>query len=289
MAFAGLSNWFKKRVDGIYDAVSANTPADQQRRLQAGQPAMYGDQQKQNAFDSAAFRQNYNRQSQTALGSPVGNATAYNVPLPKPQELYAGDALLQDTSKAYSFTPQFKQTVQDLHPSIVDTLPKAAMLGNRQPGGVAYPIEQKVFSNIRQAARPNGVPTPKPYAQDVLVHEGLHGAYDKNPNARASFAQAYKQVNDPMLTQYLNDRLSGYGNYPGLTSLKNFDSLPDNIKSEVHSYIPQYYTLRPATQPQALSNYYQNYIDVNKLRERRVLGEQLRSRVESFGLPDGGY
>lgn len=45
MAFAGLGNWFKKRLEDTRDIFDANTAADQQRRLAAGQPRFYQDQQ----------------------------------------------------------------------------------------------------------------------------------------------------------------------------------------------------------------------------------------------------
>lgn len=46
MAFGALTNWFKKRVEDVRDVFDANTVKDQQKRLSAGQPRYYQDQQK---------------------------------------------------------------------------------------------------------------------------------------------------------------------------------------------------------------------------------------------------
>lgn len=52
MAFSGLSNWFKKRIDQARDVVDANTASDQYKRMVAGQPRYYQDQLRQRASSS---------------------------------------------------------------------------------------------------------------------------------------------------------------------------------------------------------------------------------------------
>lgn len=170
--------------------------------------------------------------------------------------------LINQTNSAYKFTPAFKQNLDKANPTFTKNNP----IGGEFVGGyVGNPgLEEPQQHGIK--LKQNQKQTPETI-QDELVHEGLHRTFDKKPQERQRFLQAYKQSTNPALEAWLSKALKGYEfQVPQPNQLNSLDNLPEHLIDEAHSYIPQYYaqtsrTATPAALDGSLADYYSQYFD----------------------------
>lgn len=163
-----------------------------------------------------------------------------------------GNNLINQTNQRYHFTPQFKQNLDKANPQVVRGNIPSSVLDNQTAGG-EYGSGRTNAINIT-----NHNNTPQ-WQEGALVHEGLHRTWDKTPQIRQQFIDAYSKASNPELRSYLNDRLTGYKGYNIAPSdaLMNISHLPSELQNEANSYAGEYYLNHPAPPP--LKQYYSQF------------------------------
>lgn len=227
-----------------------------------------------------------------------------------------GGSLVNSANSQYGFTPQFMQTVRRTSPQLVSGSldAKGGLSGGAQAGGLYQPqsslnnainitssygstptvpkapLDMSSFSRM-----PKPPPPPPPQRQvpasslkETMLHEGLHAAWQTQPQTRQQFQKAYSQSLTPDLKDYLAYRLQNYKvfqNNPNL--LDNISKAPRSVQTEVHSYIPEYYDMTAQQMPPALQKHYSQFYNTQSPVQRRAETQSI-GRLMPRLFPDNG-
>lgn len=179
-----------------------------------------------------------------------------------------GNRLVDSTSNQFGATDAFKNILSSTNPYFGGGLKKARGLKDESNAAGLY----KPHSGYYRDNSRLWVSEDNPDAEQVMHHEGLHGAWDKTSSQdRANFinmADTYLPQNtvsrrpipyknaEVGVRNYLDKRLDGYRAKSGKLDFRTADP---SIQNEIHSYIPEYYETSGKQMPQQLAQYYSKY------------------------------
>lgn len=183
------------------------------------------------------------------------------------------DKQAQQAGKQYGFTPKFQAQVHSANPTFTQELNSSGL----KSGGVATGTNQQGILHRMQL---------DPRNQDInrtIKHEGLHDVYSTlSPDTKVLYDSLINQAMnqskdilgqvrrtngntiqqdvDPGLRTWLQARTSNYRENQR-ESFYDISALPESLRNEVHSYVPEYYQRQTRKQqmPIYLKDYYANY------------------------------
>jgi hypothetical protein len=124
------------------------------------------------------------------------------------------------------------------------------------------PQQKSQFLSIAQGSvgsinQPETLGTPIPLEQMQLgkKYNIINGKNYDPANIHQQSTGAADYINSGLNNKQL------YPSYSGLQSLNNLSALPDDIQTEVHSYLPNYYAAKHQVMPANLAQYYGQYFN----------------------------
>jgi hypothetical protein len=220
--------------------------------------------------------------AQTAKRAGVGILEAIN-PFDRESR---GNNLVNSTVKSHGGTGEFKGILDRVNPyyggkpeSSSSLINNSKALGWYMPNS---PVSRTRNSRLWVADAPD--------SENIMFHEGLHAAFDETDlRTREGFAKLAQQVLEPMSDRptargYINSRLSAYKD-AGDNPSGDFTTLSPDILTEVHSYLPEYYSSNGEQMPNQLANYYSRYYDTAKPVRRQTTRLAIRDLLRGPNDP----
>lgn len=202
-----------------------------------------------------------------------------------------GASLIDQAEKRYGVTPAFRTLLQAQNPSAV-----TGSLGAN--GNLSHGHQQSANYTPLAAADPlhrikvSMQGQTNASAANSLVHEGLHSAWDTQPQRRNEFISAYNTYATPNLRAYLINRTKGYesASKQPVGAFLDLNKATPDIQNEIHSYLPEYlerYSSElPAESSTALKKYYSNYFDIDQPAAYQKQATAIAGQVNSMlGAP----
>jgi hypothetical protein len=196
-----------------------------------------------------------------------------------------GAAMIDTTARQYGITPAFKQLLASQNPSAVtgslggsNALEQGhTQAANYKPVAHFDPLHRISVSTQNRNQNSNN---------RSLLHEGLHAAWDTQPQKKAEFIKAYNAGATPTMRAYLINRTEGYKTAIGQATAGGYLDLnkaTPELQTEIHSYVPEYLEKygNPAEVP-ALSQYYSQFYDVNRPRAYKQEVNTVKRSVQSM-------
>lgn len=189
--------------------------------------------------------------------APIGRAQKGVIEALNPfDEESKGNNLINSANQKYHFTPQMKQYLDKTNPYVGTNENNDPAHQQNTVNGYYNP--KAGYSNINSRLR---VVNNRPDQQNTLLHEGLHAAWDEDPQARQDFISAYNKDATPEARTYLLQRMGDYEGFKDQPSdsLMNLSKMSPNLQTEVHSYLSEFYNQAPRVTPPNLKQYYSRY------------------------------
>jgi hypothetical protein len=238
----------------------------------------------------AGLRRNLqNHPSMQAMELPVWKPGANPTPAAKGYSMPSQEVqtIIDKGNSMFQYTPAFKELLYRAQPTI--ETPEYGGLTNGVAGGT-YSYGDKTMMPFNEYMNQESIKlSPKFADANVLTHEGLHSAFQTNPQTRKQFAQAYNEAvrQDPRLAEYANRRTGNYATKQGLGEFSDFNRLNRSMQTEAHSYLSEYPLYGGGFLPKPLENYYSQFFNVNAAPNRRR--EQNGVLRELHSLLGNGY
>jgi hypothetical protein len=203
-----------------------------------------------------------------------------------PEQMRQAQPAINQTVKQLALTPQFANLLQNSHPAVTPPTP-----------GAGGDFSSRIFGMNQIRVSPQAMAQPNFIQAELLRHEALHNAWDSMPNQRTKFIKAYNSSATPDLKAYLAARLSN-PLYPGQHNVNNLSFVDDGTtQTEIHSYIPEFYTSNNIPMPPALQAYYSQFFNPNRansniqkeialLMQRHQMANKILSSLGELPPPD---
>lgn len=176
-----------------------------------------------------------------------------------------GNTLINQTASKYKTTPEFKNILDRTNPYVGG----ASRRSGQMSAQASYAPKKDFYRDNSRMWVGDGSDDP----QGSMLHEGLHAAWDEGtPELRSTYMDILERSLPPA-----NHNLEAQKNGPALPDARTwlaqrtrdyqspmtrplpYNQLPNNVQTEIHSYIPSYYKQSSQPMPDALRRYYSSY------------------------------